>query len=239
MLANEAEELKTLVAKYRAASSEKSQLQVSRQRSEQLQILCERVGAIRQAAELLKSRRLHFDTVRPLAENTLHIVNKLKDMASTPGVLGGKESTPQFSALVKSGGPALQQMDATLLLCWQNHVDEKTGKHDISALADWEHVPDFRSAARSIRMTQTKLMELRGSLPSGENTFTRLQELGEQLKEAWKKLENVPANVMKFLRQSSSPDGAPLSLLEEKVLEWIREHNLEGSFKVRTTTRQA
>ncbi len=239
MLANEAEELKTFVARYRAASSEKSQLQVSRQRSEQLRGLCDRVGTVRRGAELLKSHRLHFETVRPLAENTLHIISKLKDMAATPGTLGGKESTPQFSALGKSGVLALQQIEGTLLVCWQDHVDERTGKHDIAVLADWEHVPDFRSVARSIRVTETKLLELRSSLPSHEDTFSRLQQLGEELKEAWKKLENVPANIMKFLRQASGAEGAPLALLDDEVLEWIRERKLESSFKVRTTSRQA
>ncbi|GEM_PF-6205105 len=239
MLANETEELKTLVARYRAASSEKSQLQVSRQRSEQLRVLCDRVGIVRRGAELLKSHRLHFETVRPLAENTLHIIGKLKDMASKPGALGGKESTPHFNALGKSGIPAVQQIEGILLVCWQTHVDERTGKHDIAVLADWEHVPDFRTLARSIRATQTKLMELRSSLPSHDDTFSRLQQFADDLKEAWKKLENAPANIMKFLRQASSAEGAPLALLDDEVLEWLRERNLESSFKVRTTSRQA
>jgi len=239
VLANETEELKTLVARYRAASSEKFQLQVSRQRSEQLRVLRDRVGNVRRGAELLKSHRLHFETVRPLAENTLHIIGKLKDEASKPGALGGKDSTPHFSALGKSGIPAVQLIESTLLACWQTHVDERTGKHDIAVLADWEHVPDFRTLARSIRATQTKLLELRSSLPSHEDTFSRLQQLGDDLKEAWKKLENAPANIMKFLRQASRAEGAPLALLDDEVLEWLRERNLESSFKVRTTSRQA
>jgi hypothetical protein len=44
---------------------------------------------------------------------------------------------------------------------------------------------------------------------------------------------------MKFLRQASSAEGAPLALLDDEVLEWLRERNLESSFKVRTTSRQA
>ena len=218
---------------------EKSQLQVSRQRSEQLRLLCERIRTVRQGAEVLKSHRLRFETVRPLAENVLNVISKLKEMAQEPGVLGGKEGTPQFNALGKGGALALQQIEATLLLCWQSHVDERVGKHDIGVLADWEHVPDFRSVARSIRVIQGKLLELRTSLPSDEVTFSQLNELGDQLKEAWKKLENAPANVMKFLRQASSPEGAPLSLLDQDVLEWIRERNLEDSFRVRTASRQS
>jgi hypothetical protein len=236
MLVAEAEALKGLVAKYRAAESEKTQLQKLRLRSEQLAALRSRVHTLRVGSDLLKRRRLRCATVPALAENVLNVVSKLIALAPKPGALGGNEAAPHFSALTKNSTLALEQMETALLGVWQTFVDEQVGKYDIAILADWDHVPDFRAVARNIRSIQSKFANLRGRIPVDDEDFSRVQELGQQLKTAWKQLENTPPKVLRFLREASAPAGAPLSLLDDDVLHWLRERHLEGSFKVRTAT---
>jgi len=236
VLVSEAENLKVLVTKYRAVSSEKAQLQILRQRSGDLVTFRTRISNLRISNDLLKRRRMQTDAVRPLAENVLNIVSKLSGLAPTPGALGGSEATPHFSALGKSGDIALQQMEVAISTTWQTFVDEQSGKYDIGVLADWEHVPDFRVVARNIRAIQSKLNDLRGRIPTDDEDFARVQTLGQRLKEAWKEVENTPAKVLKFLREASSAVGAPLTRLDDEILDWIRRRELEGSFKIRTAT---
>lgn len=236
MLTTEAQNLKTLVANYRAASSEKTQLQKLRQRAQELDSLRTRIHNQRLSNDLLKRRRMATDAVPPLAENILNIVSKLSSLASTPGALGGNEAAPHFNQLKKSESISLQQMESAILSMWQTFVDEQGGKYDIGVLADWEHVADFRVVARTIRTIQSKLTDLRSRIPTDEEDFARVETLSEKLKEAWKEIENTPPKVLKFLRDASSAAGAPLTRLDDEVFDWIRQRKLEGSFKVRTAT---
>lgn len=236
MLATKAEKLKALVATYRAVSGEKAQLQVLRQRSSELVSFRTRINKLRVANDLLKRRRLQTDTVCPLADNVLNIVSKLSALVSTPGALGGSEATPLFNSLNRGGALSLGQIEVAITATWQTFVDDQAGKYDVGILADWEHVPDFRVVARSIRATQSKLSDLKSRLPSGDDDFDRVQTLSQQLKEAWKEIENTPTKVLRFLREASTIAGAPLARLDDEVLEWIRQRKLEASFKVRTAS---
>ncbi len=236
MLVKDAEELNHLVTQYRAASTAKAQVQVLRQRAQVLSQVREKVRSVRQACELLKSHRLEFETVQPLADSVLHVVDKLTEASGSPEIWGGNEGKAQFNALSNRGIAALLQIEKRLLQTWQTHVDELTGKHDISVLAEWDHVAEFRQAARDIRFIQAKVVELRDSLPCEEEAFSRLKKLAQQLKEAWGQLDKTPSKVLKFLRQASTVGGAPLSLLDDDVRDWIRQRKIEESFKVRTVT---
>lgn len=236
MLVTDAQNLRTLVTKYRAVHDEKAQLQILRQRSGELDSFRIRINNLRLSNDLLKRRRMETDAVRPLAENILNIVEKLTGLAGTPGALGGSAATPHFNALKKSDVFSLQQMETAISNTWQTFVDEQGGKYDIGVLADWEHVPDFRDVARNIRAIQSKLANLRSRIPTDEEDFSKVEALSEQLKEAWKEIENTPNKVLKFLRDASSSSGAPLTRLDDEILDWIRQRKLEGSFKVRTST---
>jgi hypothetical protein len=236
VLITTAENLKALVTKYRAVSSEKAQLQVLRQRSSELVSFRTRINNQRVANDLLKRRRMRTEALPPLADNVMNIVSKLNGLASMLGALGGSQATPHFNSLNRSGAMSIQQMEAALIATWQAFVDDQTGKYDVGVLADWEHVPDFRVVARNIRAVQGKLNDLRSRIPTGDDDFTQVQTLSQQLKEAWKEIENTPSKILKFLREASTPAGVPLVRLDVEILDWIRQRKLEASFKIRTAT---
>ena len=234
MLVHDAQELRKAVEQYLSIRTDKTQLQLSRQRATELSATRERVHNLRATLALLRQRRITHEPVGPLAENVTNIISRIGALAIQSGGLGRPEAGPLFAALGKSGNAALQQIETNFLRVWQSWLDEQVSGHDLAALAEWDHVPDFRNVARNIRTIHTKLSGIRQSLPTDPSVFTEIQTLITQLKQAWKQIENTPAKVLKFLREAASINGAPLSLLDDEVLEWLRKRNLENSFKVRT-----
>lgn len=229
-----AEKLKQSAAKYKAANAAKSHLQQARQRSDQLQKLRASVRRIRSAADLLRGRHLQSSTIPLLADGVANTVAKLAPLVGTADGLSGTEAGPHFNVLNRNGSAALPKMEEELLQLWRSFMDERVGKYDASVLADWEHIPDFKQVAQSIREIQKKISDLRNHLPGDDDDFSRVHELAERLKDSWKQVDAPPA-VLKFLRAASSPAGAPLLMLEDDVRDWIRERKQEGSFTVRTS----
>lgn len=236
MLVEDAEQLTQLVAQYRAASSAKAQMQILSQRTGQVRAFCERVHAVSEICELLKAHRVEFEAIEPLADGILPSVEALATAAETPEALGSNSLKTHFNMLSSRGSAALGQIEQRLLAAWQTHVDGAMGKHDFGVLAEWDHVAEFRKAAREIRLIQTKLTELRSRLPDGERVFILLKKSAQDLKDAWEQLDKTPPKILKFLRQASSQEGVPLSFVDDEVREWIRERKMEDSFKVRTAT---
>lgn len=233
MLVGDAEQLAQLVAQYRATSSAKAQMQVLSQRTELVRAFCERVHSVGDVCKLLQGHHVEFETIEPLADGILSSIETLVDAAETPETLGGNSLKSQFNAVSNRGSAALDQIEKRLLAAWQAHVDGAMGKHDFGVLAEWDHVAEFRKAAREIRQIQSKLSELRNRLPDDERAFTLLKKSAQDLKDAWEQLDKTPPKVLKFLRQASSQEGSPLSLVDDEVREWIREREMEDSFRVR------
>lgn len=234
MLVEDAEQLTQLVAQYRATSSAKAQLQVLSQRTAQVRSFRDRVHAVSDICELLRGHRVEFETIEPLADGILPSVDPLVAATETPEVLGGNSLKSQFNTFNSRGNAALDQIEKRLLAAWQSHVDGAMGKHDFGVLAEWDHVAEFRKAAREIRLIQTKLSDLRNRLPDDERAFLLLKKSAQDLKDAWEQLDKTPPKVLKFLRQASTQEGAPLSLVDHEVREWICERKMEDSFRVRT-----
>jgi hypothetical protein len=209
MLVEDAEQLTRLVTQYRAASYAKAQMQVLSQRTQQVRAFYERVHSVSDICKLLQRHRVEFETIEPLANGVLPLVDMLVHEAQTPEALGGNSLKSHFNALSSRGCAALDQIEKRLLEAWQAHVDATVGKHDFGVLAEWEHVAEFRKAAREIRLIQTKLGELRNRLPDDERALVQLKKFAQELKDAWEQLDKTPTKVLKFLRQASSQEGAP------------------------------
>jgi len=189
-----------------------------------------RVETVRRGAELLKSHRLHFETVRPLAENTLHIISKLKDMAATPGTLGGKESTPSSAPWERAEFLPCSRLR---VLSWFAGKIMWTNGPASMTLPFWQ-IGSTCLIFAALPVVFGSLRQTAGTTlfaPSHEDTFSRLQQLGEELKEAWKKLENVPANIMKFLRQHLVPREHPSHFLMTKYWSGSANANWKASFQ--------
>jgi hypothetical protein len=147
------------------------------------------------------------------------------------GTIAGNDLTPVFTKLMNS--KAVEAVSASLLQQWKAYVEKQVGTHDMAAMASWEHIKDFRDAARQIRNTAQKLDSIRATPPKSRATFDDLTKLVAELESAWKTIENTPKKVLDFLRAAASV-GATFSALDDEVIAWLRKMQVEQSFIIRT-----
>jgi hypothetical protein len=99
---------------------------------------------------------------------------------------------------------------------------------------------DYGDSSATVRQLQTLLAQLKAlgnqlPLEKGSRAIADVRNVFDALKCGVLQLpeDGMPDEVRTFLTQARSPNGAPLSNLSEKVLEWLKEHRADGKFQVR------
>lgn len=234
LLVEAAERLRKSAADYRSAKMDKATLDRAKSRAADLQKVRDRVERFARAAALLKSRSARSETIPPLAENVLNLVSILHELKAQGRDLGGSEATPAFNALEHKGNNYLNSIEQELLRLWEEQIELKIGKHDTTVLIESDKIPGFQEVSRQIREINAKVIRLRSELPGDSQDFERVERWAKELQSAWKKFD-APAAVMKFLRAASSPTGATLAMVDDEVRAWIRKHQDENAFIVRSS----
>jgi hypothetical protein len=231
VLLDDAREVKKLATDYQVARDQAMQLNAYRTRAEQIGKVRRRVHEFRLAAELLAKSKLSIDEIQPGADGVLTTIRNIGKLAASPTGVGGPEAAQDFNNLRTRGENALNQTDAILRRIWSSYVDARVEQPDPGILAELERLAEFKRAASEVRVIQAKVRQCQEALPT-EDSLARLSELARQLKGAWKTFDNVPPDVVEFLK-SASRTGASLSTLTDTVLQWIRRNRLENSFLIR------
>ena len=97
-------------------------------------------------------------------------------------------------------------------------------------------ISDFRTPIAEVRTKQQHLGSIAKTLPSDQQDIATARTLAEEFTIAWRELnaENLPQEILEFLRDAGTHQGASLSKLTPAVLAYLVEHRLQNSFTVRT-----
>lgn len=108
------------------------------------------------------------------------------------------------------------------------HVDEEV-------LTLLEKIEALRKSAQSVRELKKEFDEVSSSMPIATESVERITHLAGDMNEVWLDLtgEGVPQPVLIFLRKAISIEGARLAELTQDVRDWMSEHGLSNSLRVR------
>lgn len=99
-----------------------------------------------------------------------------------------------------------------------------------------EKFKGLRSAAKQVSQARAALQRLASVLPRSSADVASCEAAREKLADALSHVEGsgIDAEMLGFLRASF--DGVPLEkvLADERILEWIQEHDLAGQFVLRS-----
>jgi len=120
-----------------------------------------------------------------------------------------------------------------LSISWQNYLRRNLPTTNQELLNILDKIEDFKFSIQQIRRLESQIKP--ESLPKDEEEFDQIKNLIEQLNKTWNTLnaENVPDEVLTFLKAAGNNTGASLELLNPTVMTWIREHKLEHSLRIR------
>lgn len=95
-----------------------------------------------------------------------------------------------------------------------------------------------QSALKVYKGIYSQFRALFDGLPPDQATIDRARTLGSQLETAAKAFDfNVSPEVKAFLEAVLSVNGAPISLLTDEVLDWLRENESLDAYRVKSWDR--
>jgi hypothetical protein len=95
---------------------------------------------------------------------------------------------------------------------------------------------DYRATVEKIDHEMRRFEQIGRALPQSVKDIQDLAKHAEEARRVWNeelKGGTIPDSVLKFIRESSAPDGAALHLLTPAVRKFLRDEGLETSFCIR------
>lgn len=190
-------------------------------------------GAVDPALVLVVHRHLDPKVVPDLASLLPLLGAVKKKLREQPQQLAsGRDYRRLRDGLATQAGVLRTQVEST----WRDVV-QQADRVDEAFLAAVAEVPGQRPAVDGIRELRRRLIALRGDPPSTEEGYSRFESISGLLSKAVDALDpkEFPADVLAFFKAASSPTGAPLGLLTQGVLDWLRMRAMEDQVRVRTS----
>lgn len=118
---------------------------------------------------------------------------------------------------------------------WQNFIDDKKTNVNFEQLNILVKIPELETKVLELRKCLEKISILKESFPSKEDDFELVISISNEMSEIWGQLssENIPDEVLNFLKQAGSQEGIKLSEINSRIIFWLTEHNLTQLCQVR------
>lgn len=161
----------------------------------------------------------------PDMSGTLHALGKVKaKLADEPRKL---TSGRDYRNLLEGAQRGRRELEAEVTGAWQAVV-EAADPVDQRLLDRLGRVPGQEGAVASVEQARDSLLALRASPPESNGDWLRFRALEQKLKEGWAALDtsDLPDDVVAFLQQAQSPQGAPEVLWTTEVRAWFDKHGM-------------
>jgi hypothetical protein len=176
-------------------------------------------------------------------------LSKLNDLmnAVRNGEYGTKkEDPPSLRMFWDFEREFAKKLRVTLDKIWTDHLKELENTAIGDRILEQFDYGDSSTTVGQLRELRRQLLASGGRLPgfdtAGDFNRNRLASdiesvlsTTEVIKKGVMQLpdDGMPDDVRAFLSEAKSTKGAPLSLLSENVLEWLKTHGADGMFQVR------
>jgi hypothetical protein len=145
----------------------------------------------------------------------------------------------RFSALREQVERLATSVEARLRTAWERHVETVVPDIDPEVLQTYALMPDKTTAVGQLRQALSHAERLAMQLPRDADQLQRFREAVAEVCRLWDAIVEsggVPAGVAEFLRLARTPTGAPLTMLTEEIVKWLRTKNMLGRYTVRTSS---
>ncbi|MEH2380424.1 MAG: hypothetical protein V7K27_16315 [Nostoc sp.] len=231
MLLEKSQELVDLSQRKKSLQSFAANLQIIQDRKNKVN---DTIAAIQPLAEALQAFRQRGMIDIDLANKTDKILNLILNIEEN---LSNNEwifdiNNTEINNLKSDAERLKNTLEQQLSKYWQRYRDQKMPSTNNEILNLLAKVEAFKQTVLQIQDIEKYLKNIR--YPKNNADFAICELKIEQLKYSWKSLksDDFPEAVSHFL-QAVSEQGAPLNLLTPEVQDWINQHGISDSLKIR------
>lgn len=185
--------------------------------------------------KLFQSRQLIDTTlvyeIRNQVDQLLSDINLVKDNFNQDSQWILDNQKFKAKDLKRKLNSLINKINQILQILWENYKTNKLPSTNEEILRLLGEINAFKSTVERVNYLRRRIPK---ELPINEAEFQQIEETINELKQTWESLssENVPENVIRFLRAAAS-QGASLKLLTPDVQNWLDKHQITNSLRVR------
>lgn len=217
---------KTMVADHEKAKS------MEERRRELVALNGELAGRMAKARVYLEGSVLVREGLPPLAALKDKVQPVLENFRTDPfSITRGKT----YNALVKFAEVLAEKFDKALNDAWVIFFKNQVPYVDNGLLARYQESGQFKDKILNICRLLDVANRYKGSPPATKEELDDFLAQSKALRDECSELQeaNLPEDVLAFFRAANSTRGASLSLLTSSVSEWLREHGMFETFRIR------
>lgn len=200
-------------------------------RADQFVAHAERLRPLWRVAKGLIKREYHIERQAANAKSLNMQLGQILVVAEeTPEMLADPATLRDVGGFV---GRLVDSLQRSCAQAWAEYRRSRDMRVDDAVLSVLGELPAFSHQVSRIRGLRSRLMEWRDLPKSGED-LDAFDALADALQATWTSIsgEGIPDEVMQFLREAGSGDGARLERVTPAVMDWLRDNGIEGSFHV-------
>lgn len=201
-------------------------------RLNELQKIKNTINPLIQTFVLLKKQGIGNVNVN---QNIIFLQNEIDEIiesfSSNPKILA---ETGVFNKIKSETEFFTKELEDELRRNWELYINDKTPNISNELLSLLEKVPDLQAGIRNIKIKLVEIAKIKGNLPVEEDDITRLHNNINNIEKEWENCGAgaVPEKAISFLIEATKK-GAPIDLLEDEVINWLKKFNLWESFVIK------
>lgn len=140
-----------------------------------------------------------------------------------------------FTQLKEKVERILEPLERAQMEAWTSHVTGKLRGVADELLTILQKIPAFTPTVNAVRGRVMALQQKHRLPPRSAEELNAFKQALQDIDAEWRKLgsENVPKEVVAFLREAVSQQGSPLDLLTDTVRAWLVSNRLTSTFRIR------
>lgn len=231
MIQERIRQLPQLIETRTQLKKQSDQLGAFTSRRKQIEELQARIERLTATATLL-----HRECIGKFSAGTAESIGRLvaefrTAYSAEPDTALAKSFTQMQEKLVR----ILEPLEKSQAEAWRNYAAERLRTFPEELLSILQKIPTFAPTVNEVRNRATALSQKSKILPRSTEEFDAFLRALRDIDEVWRRLgsDNVPSEVVAFLREAVSQRGASLDLLTDSVRTWLTSHQVNSAFRIR------
>jgi hypothetical protein len=233
MILEDAARLEVLAAEVTVLRRSQQYAQSLAHRRQLVEALLTRTRNAWASSAALSERLGEAQSSSPLYEAALAKISEWRSALDQD--LGQALTGDLFTVVQASADKAMRELERRVTGAWQRYTAQKMPDISADVLTALEDDPRAGWTVSRITHLSEGLRRLRDRpIPSSE-VLNQFDEATTQIRNAWSALDvaNLSEEIVAFLRDANSAQGAPLDSLTEQVREWLEQRGAAGHYVIR------
>ncbi|HYX18643.1 MAG TPA: hypothetical protein VE944_30610 [Nostoc sp.] len=232
MLLEKSQELIELSQRKKSLQSSAANLQIIQTRQKQITDALASIHPLVEALKAFRQRGINNIDLTQKADSILSFVINAEEnlQNNSDWILDNKNFKGN---ILKSNVENLKTtLEQQLSEAWKSYRDQQMPSTNNEILNLLAKVEAFKQTVLQIQIIDREIKNV--IYPKNNADFVVYEHKIEQLKYHWNSLssDEVPQAVLHFLRAAAN-QGAPLNFLTSEVQDWINQHGISDSLKIR------